>query len=47
MLTHAESATFGLVALGTVSYAAYLWNLPIPQWLGDPGTLGTGLMRPR
>lgn len=33
-----------LVALGTVSYAAYLWNLPIQQWLGDPGTLGAGLL---
>ncbi|WP_263118571.1 acyltransferase [Cellulomonas fimi] len=33
-----------LVALGTVSYAAYLWNLPIQQWLGDPMTLGGGLL---
>ncbi|WHP18045.1 acyltransferase [Cellulomonas sp. ES6] len=33
-----------LVALGTVSYAAYLWNLPIQQWLGDPRSPGAGLL---
>ncbi len=33
-----------LVALGTVSYAAYLWNLPITQWLGDPQDLAGGLL---
>lgn len=31
-----------VVALGTVSYAAYLWNLPITQWLGDPRDLAGG-----
>jgi peptidoglycan/LPS O-acetylase OafA/YrhL len=33
-----------LVALGTVSYAAYLWNLPIQQWLGDPQDLAGGVL---
>ncbi|WP_454048559.1 acyltransferase family protein [Cellulomonas sp. Marseille-Q8402] len=33
-----------LVALGTVSYAAYLWNLPVQQWLGDPKDLAGGLL---
>lgn len=33
-----------LVALGTVSYAAYLWNLPITQWLGEPRDLAGGLL---
>jgi peptidoglycan/LPS O-acetylase OafA/YrhL len=33
-----------VVALGTVSYAAYLWNLPIQQWLGDPHDLAGGLL---
>lgn len=33
-----------LVALGTVSYAAYLWNLPITEWLGNPTSLGGGLL---
>lgn len=33
-----------LVALGTVSYAAYLWNLPVHRWLGDGHpVLGTAL----
>lgn len=37
-----------LAALGLVSYAAYLWNLPIQIWIGDPqnlagGVLGAGL----
>lgn len=32
------------VALGTVSYAAYLWNLPITQWLGDPRDLAGGTL---
>lgn len=33
-----------VVALGTVSYAAYLWNLPITQWLGDPRDLPGGVL---
>ncbi|WP_147793569.1 acyltransferase [Cellulomonas sp. Y8] len=33
-----------VVALGTVSYAAYLWNLPITQWLGDPRDLAGGAL---
>ncbi len=32
-----------LVALGTVSYAAYLWNYPVTRWLeGTDGRLGAG-----
>ena len=29
--------------LGTISYAAYLWNLPVQSWLGDPRTLIGGV----
>jgi peptidoglycan/LPS O-acetylase OafA/YrhL len=30
--------------LGTISYAAYLWNLPIQTWIGDPRTLLGGVI---
>jgi peptidoglycan/LPS O-acetylase OafA/YrhL len=32
------------VALGTVSYAAYLWNAAIVRWLGNPDDLGGALL---
>ncbi len=32
------------VLLGTISYAAYLWNGAIVRWLGDPETLGGALL---
>lgn len=40
----AHPAIRALAALGLVSYAAYLWNLPIQIWIGDPHTLVGGVL---